>query len=64
MKLLGTKEVSVKLKISQQRVQALIKAKRLPAKMVGRDYIIKEEDLKLINNRRNGRPPKSMEIKP
>ena len=62
MKLLGTKEVSVRLKVSQQRVQALIKANRLPAELVGRDYIIKESDLSLVQIRKNGRPRKSLEV--
>lgn len=64
MKLIGTKEASVKLNISQTRVQALIKANRLPAEFVGRDWVIKEEDLKLVEKRKNGRPKKTMEVKP
>ena len=64
MKLIGTKEASEKLKISQTRVQALIKANRLPAERVGRDYVINEDDLKLVKIRKNGRPKKSMEVNP
>lgn len=58
MNLIGTKEASEKLGVSQQRIQALIKSGRLPATLVGRDYVIKEEDLALVANRKVGRPPK------
>jgi excisionase family DNA binding protein len=56
MKLLGTKEASERLAVSQQRIQALIKNGQLPAEKVGRDWLIKENDLELIRNRRAGRP--------
>ena len=59
MNLIGTKEAAQRLGISQQRVQALIKAGRLPAQMVGRDHLIKEEDLALVVERKTGRPPKA-----
>lgn len=58
MKLLGTKEVSERLGVSQQQVQKLIKIGRLPAQFVGRDYIIRESDLRLISVRKVGRPKK------
>jgi excisionase family DNA binding protein len=58
MKLLGTKEASERLAVSQQRIQALIKNGQLPAEKVGRDWLIKENDLELIRNRRAGRPKK------
>jgi excisionase family DNA binding protein len=56
MKLLGTKEASERLAVSQQRIQALIKNGRLPAEKVGRDWLIKESDLELVQNRQLGRP--------
>jgi len=31
----------------------------LPAEKMGRDYFIKESDLKLVENRKTGRPPKA-----
>jgi len=40
------------------RVQQLIWAKRLPARRIGRDYVIDETDLQLIKERKNGRPAK------
>lgn len=58
MNLIGTKAASEKLGISQTRVQALIKSGKLPATLVGRDYVIREEDLALVANRKVGRPPK------
>jgi excisionase family DNA binding protein len=58
MKLLGTKEASERLAISQQRIQALIKNGKLPAQKVGRDWLIKEGDLELVRNRKIGRPKK------
>lgn len=57
MKLLTTIEAGRKLGITYQRVIALIKAGRLPANKMGRDWIIKEKDLKLVADRKPGRPP-------
>ncbi len=59
MKLLGTKEASERLAVSQQRIQALIKNGQLPAEKVGRDWLIKERDLELVQNRQAGRPKKA-----
>ena len=56
MKLLTTPQVAAKLGVTVARVQALIWSGRLPAEKVGRDYIVKEEDLKLVSNRKPGRP--------
>jgi len=39
-------------------VQLLIQSGRLPAQKFGRDYMIKEADLKLVENRKVGRPKK------
>ncbi len=59
MSLISTKEASEKLGVSVLRVQQLIWAKRLPAKRIGRDYVIDESDLQLVKERKNGRPPKA-----
>jgi excisionase family DNA binding protein len=59
MKLIGTKEASERLAVSQQRIQALIKNGQLPAEKVGRDWLIKENDLELVRNRQAGRPKKT-----
>lgn len=58
MKLLTTKEAAARLGISVMRVQQLIWDGRLPAEKMGRDYFIKEDDLKLVQDRKPGRPRK------
>jgi excisionase family DNA binding protein len=59
MKLLTTKEVAGRLGVSVRRVHALIQAERLRAEKFGRDYMIKEEDLEPVQDRKPGRPPKA-----
>jgi len=59
MELLTTKEVAEKLGVTLRRVQAMIETGRLPATKFGRDYMIKETDLKLVENRKVGRPKKA-----
>lgn len=58
MNLLTTKESAEKLGVSVRRVQAMITDGSLPASKLGRDYVIEESDLKLVENRKPGRPPK------
>lgn len=58
MKLLSTREAADRLGISKVRVTILIKEGRLPAERVGERFIIKESDLKLVADRKPGRPPK------
>lgn len=58
MSILSTKEAAEKLNVSPIRVRQLIADGRLPAKKIGRDYIIEESDLKAVENRRSGRPKK------
>jgi excisionase family DNA binding protein len=60
MNLLTTKEVSARLGVTIQRVQAMIRDGRLPASKLGRDYVIKEQDLRLVANRKPGRPRKQV----
>jgi excisionase family DNA binding protein len=54
--LLTTKQVAERLGVTQGRVRALIKAGRLPSRQFGRDHVIKEEDVKLVEHRKPGRP--------
>jgi excisionase family DNA binding protein len=54
--LLTIPQVAVTLKLTRVRVWQLIKAGRLPAERYGRDYIIKEQDLKKFQP--HGRPKK------
>jgi excisionase family DNA binding protein len=63
MNLLTTKEVAEKLGVTVTRVQQLILAERLPAEKKGRDYFINEEDLKLVEDRKPGRPSKKVSMK-
>ena len=56
--LLTTKEVAERLGVTQSRVRALIQSGRLPSQQYGRDHLIKESDLKLVQDRKPGRPPK------
>jgi excisionase family DNA binding protein len=63
VKLLTTKEAAARLGISVLRVQQLIWAERLPAEKMGRDYFIKEADLKLVADRKPGRPRKAQSEK-
>ncbi len=58
MKVLTTSEASEKLNVSVRRVHQFIEQGRLPAEKFGRDYVIKEKDLRLVAERKNGRPKK------
>lgn len=59
MGLLTTPKVAARLGVSVTRVQQMIAAGRLPAEKMGRDYFIKEEDLRLVADRKPGRPRKA-----
>ena len=56
--LLTTPQVAERLGVTVRRVQALIKDGRLPSQQFGRDHLIRESDLKLVQNRKPGRPRK------
>jgi excisionase family DNA binding protein len=56
--LLTTEEVAGKLGVTATRVRAMIAAGRLPAEKYGVVYLIKESDLKLVEDRKVGRPSK------
>ena len=55
---LTTKEAAEKLGVTPARVRQLVLAGDLPAEKFGRDLMIKETDLKLVEDRPMGRPPK------
>jgi excisionase family DNA binding protein len=57
--LLTTREVAERLNVSLRRVRALIEAGKLPSQQLGRDHLIKESDLKLVKDRKPGRPAKA-----
>jgi excisionase family DNA binding protein len=54
--MLTTAEVAQRLGISVRRVQALIKAERLPARRFGRDWLIEEVHVDTISQRKVGYP--------
>ncbi len=58
MKLLSAKDVAEKLGVSDRRVRFLITSGKLPATRVGNSYVIQESDLKVVAERKNGRPKK------
>ena len=59
MGMLTTAEVAERLGVSPRRVRELITDERLPAQKFGRDYLIEEKDLRLVKDRKPGRPPRS-----
>lgn len=56
--LLTTGEAAERLGVTTVRVRAMIAAGRLPAEKFGHVHVIKESDLKLVKDRKPGRPPK------
>lgn len=57
--LLSVMEAAEKLGVSRWRVNQFINEERLPAKKVGRSYVINENDLELVQERKIGRPLKN-----
>jgi excisionase family DNA binding protein len=58
MRLLTTREAAELLGVTPRRVVAMIQSGGLPAQKIGRDHLIKEADLKLVKDRKPGRPRK------
>ena len=56
---LTTQQAAEKLGVTVSRVRQLVLAGRLPAEKFGRDLVIKESDLKRVEDRKPGRPPKN-----
>jgi excisionase family DNA binding protein len=56
---LTTKQAAEKLGVGIRWIQALITDGRLPARKIGRDYIINEKDLKLVEGMKPGPKPKA-----
>jgi excisionase family DNA binding protein len=63
MELVGVTVAAKELHISRNRVRQLIKAGRLPAQKIGREYAITREDLEAFKviDRPVGRPPREEE---
>jgi excisionase family DNA binding protein len=55
---LTTEQAAERLGVSARRVQQLIKSGRLPAREFGGSYMILAADLKQVEMRPPGRPPK------
>jgi excisionase family DNA binding protein len=62
MRLLTTPEVAKRLGITVSRVQALINDHRLPAQKIGRDFMVREDDLVLVSSRQVGRTPAQLQL--
>lgn len=62
MEPLTSAEVARRLNISVRRVQQLVKAGKLPAKVFGGALMIQAKDLELVAIRKPGRPPKPIEL--
>jgi excisionase family DNA binding protein len=58
--LLTTQQAAHKLGVTAGRVRQMIVDGQLPATKMGRDNFIKEADLKLVENRKVGRPSKTV----
>ena len=56
VKTLTTLEAADSLGVTPRRVRALIQSGKLPAEKKGRDYLVNQKDLKLVKNRKPGRP--------
>ena len=59
MKIIGTAEAARRLGVTQNRVRALIDAKRLKAIKVGNAWLIDPKDLDAVKTRKPGRPRKA-----
>lgn len=57
--MLTTKEAAARLGITAGRVRQMVLAGQLPAQKFGRDLVIAESDLNLVEDRKPGRPPKA-----
>jgi len=56
MALLTTAQAAERLGVGPDRVLKLIRAGRLPATKLGRDWLIEEADLERVRDRKVGRP--------
>jgi excisionase family DNA binding protein len=59
MTMLTTEQAADRLGVTPARVRVLIREGRLPAQSFGRAHMISEDDLKLVEDRKPGRPPKT-----
>lgn len=62
MGLISSAEAAERLGVHITRVQVLIREGRLPAQRIGRTYVVNEDDLKLVEVRKPGRPRKAANV--
>ncbi len=55
---LTTRQAAERLGVTDSRIRHLVLEGRLPAEKFGRDLVIREHDLRLVEDRKVGRPPK------
>lgn len=60
--MLTTLQVAERLGVTAGRVRQMIVDGQLPAIKLGRDNFIKASDLKLVKDRKVGRPPKADKV--
>src|SRR5262249_2644909 len=61
--ILSTADAAARLGVSVRRVQQMVKSGKLPADRFGGSLMIRAGDLKLVANRKPGRPPLTHEKK-
>ena len=61
---ISTTDAAGRLGITRQRVLQLIEAGRLPAQLFANVYMIRTEDLKLVEDRQPGRPATKAKAQP
>lgn len=61
MDFLTTKEAATIIGVSQKMVQSLIRRGRLPAQKIGRDWMIRREDVENHERGKGGRPRRNSE---
>jgi excisionase family DNA binding protein len=59
LELLSTADAAARIGRTVRAVQKMIESGRLPAKKIGRDYLITVADLERLPMQRTGRPPKA-----
>jgi excisionase family DNA binding protein len=59
MKIIGTAEAARRMGVTQNRVRALIDARRLKATKIGNAWLIDPKDLEAVKKRKPGRPRKA-----
>lgn len=56
---LTTRQAAERLGVTDSRIRHLVLEGRLPAEKFGRDLVIRERDLRLVEDRKVGRPSKA-----